>query len=170
MMKHIYIVLLSIGATIALAQNDNSFGNLPLTNIANTSNAAASQAQSNFTGNRQADLQQMLPENNIGLQAGNKISDGNIQQQALNNNDNNVDAPIQQASANQGKSNNNEGASFALTRPSMSLGGGSSRSSGKNNSQHFSKKMKKLNRRMSYVFSKKQKRSYTVDFCFAWSK
>lgn len=170
MVKHIYILLLSLGAASAIAQNDNSFGNLSLTNLGNANNAPVSQAQLNPTGNQQVSFKQVSLKNNNDSQAGNKLNDDNLQQQSFNENDNNENEPVQQQSINQSKSLGNEGLSFSLPKPSVSFGGGASRSSGKSHGMTFSKKMKKFNRRMSYVFAKKQKRSYSVDFCFAWSK
>lgn len=163
MMKHLYILLLALGATAMDAQNDNSFGN-GLTNIGSLNNAPVSQAQSNPLDNqafKQVSLKQVLLDNKAG-------NDMPQQQQAVS--ENNVSGPLQQASVNQSKNTANKGGSFPLPKPSVNFGGGASRSSGKSHSQHFSKKMKKLNRRMTYVFAKKHKRSYTVDFCFAWAR
>lgn len=170
MMKYIYIMLLSAGAATASAQNDNSLGNLSLTSTSNANNAPASQAQLSPVSSQQVNFLQLQLDDNNGPGLEVKSNGYNLQQQALNNTDNNVNAPVQNTSANQGKGGNHKNGSFALPKPSMSSGISASRSSGKSHSQHFSKKIKKFNRRMSYVFSKKQKRSYAVDFCFAWSK
>jgi hypothetical protein len=172
MVKHIYILLLAAGAITARAQNDNQFSNAGLNNIG-FNNAPAIQAQSNPTGNQsflQGSFQQTsLNNKDVPQQLDNNV--GVPPQQAFNDNDNNVDVPVQQQSANQSKSSGSDGISFSLPKPSVSFGsGGSSRSSGKSHSQNFSKKMKKLNRRLTYAFAKKHKKSYTVDFCFAWAK
>lgn len=157
MNKLTIISLFTLASFYGFAQNDNNTGNAPgnVFNINNPATPVQNQVNNNAPVNDdspqqfvQGNLNKSVPDNNMDIPQ---------QQQAQNFN------------SNPGNSNDSKDLSFNM--PKMSFGsasGGSS--SGKKHSSDFSKKLKKFNRKMSYVFSKKGKSSFRVDNCFAWAK
>jgi hypothetical protein len=189
MVKYIYLFSFVVASIAVTAQGDNMPGNGNLFSNVSQLNV------SNPAGNQQI-LQNYQQQASNNDQAISNVSASNLSnaaynqqqvqaytpQQLANSNknniqdlDNNIGEPIQQQAMPQTLSGNGTsssgGTGISLPKISFGSGGAARSSSGKNHAFAFSKKMKKLNRRICYTFSRKHHKSFVVDNCFfAWAK
>ena len=160
-MNKYIITSFCIGLSLfAVSQNDNNLGNEP-GNVSNLNNPATPiQSQVNYSNTDNAPLQVLQ---------GNKSNVTSLD----NNLDNKVDIPQQQQAYIPNGNEGNQSKDLSFDMPKLSFGtasAGGGHSSGKKHHSDFSRKMKKLNRKLSYVLAKKNKGSFRVDNCFAWAK
>lgn len=191
MVKYIYSFYFVVASIIATAQgnnmpgNGNAFVNVSQLNVSNP--AGNEQVLQNYqqqaSNNNQAFSN--VSASNLSNAADNQVQ-AYIPQQLVNSNksnlniqnlENNIGEPLQQQAIPQTLSNNGASSSSSggggISLPKISFGsvGASRSSSGKHQALAFSKKMKRLNRRICYAFSRKHHKSFVVDNCFfAWAK